>query len=509
MTRLLALLALTVLAGCATLPDPPYARTTHAVAPSPDTRLGEAAARASALHPGTTGIHPLPVARDAFAARVLLADAAQRSLDVQYYIWHPDTTGMLLLEALVRAADRGVRVRLLLDDNGTAGLGEELAALSAHPQVEVRLYNPFAHRNLRSLDFFVDFARVNRRMHNKAFLADGSIAIVGGRNIGDEYLGAARDVAFTDLDVVAVGPVVGEIAAAFDLYWNSASSYAAAPLLPAPPADARASLQARFAQLRAEPGTREFQAAIAELPLLDAFLRGTLVFDWTKVVLLRDDPAKTREATPATSLLLLPALLEAAGRPQRWFYLVSPYFVPGAKGTADLAALARSGVSVRVLTNSLAATDVGAVHAGYAKRRHDLLAAGVRLYELKPSLRQDDTTRRTFGSASSSSLHAKTFALDDSRVFVGSFNFDPRSALLNTEMGLLIDSPRLVRDFVRSFDRVVAEDAWEVRLAADGGLEWIESSATGVVRHRTEPGTTAGQRAIVEALSILPIDWLL
>ncbi len=217
------------------------------------TRLAGALAAGIAAHPGKSGIHPLHVPQDAFAARVLLAAAAERSLDLQYYIWHADSTGLLLYEAVIKAADRGVRVRILLDDNNTKGLDPTIAALDAHPNVEVRLYNPILPRSLRALAFVTDFARVNRRMHNKALVADGSAAIIGGRNVGDEYFGAGDGVEFSDLDVIAVGPVVRRIAQEFDRYWNSASAYPAAAIVGAPGEGDAAMLAASFARVRSTP----------------------------------------------------------------------------------------------------------------------------------------------------------------------------------------------------------------------------------------------------------------
>jgi len=228
--------ALLVLAGCAGLPSGVERPHSSALAGTGDTRLGRGLAAATAANPGTTGVHALDNARDAFAARVLLARAAERSLDVQYYIWHDDTTGGLMCEALWLAAERGVRVRLLLDDNNTRGMDEAIAALDAHAKIEVRLFNPYANRGFRLGELLTDFARVNRRMHNKSLTADNQASIVGGRNVGDEYFGADSAVAFTDLDVLAVGAVVPEVSRSFDAYWNSESAYPAASLIAAPPA---------------------------------------------------------------------------------------------------------------------------------------------------------------------------------------------------------------------------------------------------------------------------------
>jgi putative cardiolipin synthase len=496
-------------AGCASLPPPQGRTASSALTATADTRLGKAVSARTATHPGLAGIHALPIPLDAFAARALLAGAAERSIDAQYYIWHGDDTGDLLFQALWRAAERGVRVRLLLDDLNTAGLDPVIVALDAHPNIEVRLYNPLVYRTARAANYVFDFARANRRMHNKAFVADNQVAIVGGRNIANEYLGAGGDVVFADLDVLAVGPVVGEVSREFDLYWNSPSAWPASALL-GPRGVPAADLAAKFAGTRGDAESLAYANALRDTPILESLLAGKLAFEWVGAKALYDDPAKTLDTTARSDVLLLPKLLETMGRPQRSFDLVSPYFVPGDEGADAIAALAKRGVRVRVLTNSLAATDVVAVHAGYAKRRRELLEAGVVLYELKPTAVSDDPDdKAVFGLSSSSSLHAKTFAVDGQRIFVGSFNTDQRSAHLNTEMGLVIASPVLARQLGTAFDDVVPKVAYEVRLAPDGSLEWLDRTPQGVRRFTTEPDTRAGTRGLVDFLSILPIEWLL
>ncbi|HSS70613.1 MAG TPA: phospholipase D family protein [Casimicrobiaceae bacterium] len=504
-----ALVAL--LSGCASLPSLEARSQSVAMTDTAATRLGRAVAQDISAHPGKTGIHALPVSSDAFAARVLLAAAAEKSLDIQYYVWHDDQTGYLLYEAAWRAAERGVRVRILLDDANTKGLDETIAALDAHPNIEVRLYNPLMQRNARLLDFATDFTRVNRRMHNKSFTADNQASIVGGRNVGNEYFAAGEGVAFADLDVVAIGPVVREVSAEFDLYWNSPSAYPAALVIgPACP-DAAEKLEARFAEARADPQSVAYSKAVRETPLVQDLLAGRLPFEWASAQVVSDHPAKTLDVTGRTDVLLLSELLPAIGRPETSFDLVSPYFVPGDEGTAALQRLARGGVKVRVLTNSLAATDVAAVHAGYAKRRCDLLESGVELYELKPSASVEATkTKGKAGSSSAVQLHAKTFALDRRRIFVGSFNFDQRSAHLNTEMGLVIDSPALAQRVSATLDEGLATTAYQVRIAADGRCpDWVERTPAGEVLYDVEPVTSAGQRAWIQFLEGLPIEWLL
>lgn len=500
-----------LLTGCASLPAPQGRTETTALTDTSDTRLGRAVRPGVTANPGKTGIHAVPNPQDAFAARILLAGAAEKSIDAQYFLWHGDQVGNLLFEALWRAAGRGVRVRLLIDDINTAGLDPTLAALDAHPGIEVHLYNPFVQRSARGLNFLGDFTRLNHRMHNKSFTVDNQVSIVGGRNISNEYFGAGSGLGFADLDVIAVGPAVHDVSSAFDLYWNSASAYPAAGFVGTPGPEAAAALEARFAATHADPVAVAYSDAVRAAPLVQQLLDRQLALEWTRAQLVYDDPAKTLDTTRRTDLLLFPALVRKIGQPEQNLDLVSPYFVPGTEGAAALAKVARSGVKVRLLTNSLAATDESAVHAGYAKHRLALLQAGVRIYELMPTAMKN-TLEHTgrFGVSSSSALHAKTFALDQSRIFVGSFNFDLRSARLNTEMGLVIDSAALSQQLAAFFDGTVPKVAYEVRLTPDGqALQWVEWTPSGEVRYDTDPGTSWFLRAKVNVLSVLPIDWLL
>jgi putative cardiolipin synthase len=499
-----------LITGCASLPSLDERTATTALTDTAGTSLGRAIAPGVAANPGKTGIRALPEPQDAFAARVLLAAAAEKSLDVQYFIWHGDQVGYILFEALWQAAERGVRVRLLLDDLNTRGLDPTIAALDAHPNIEVRLYNPLVQRDARALNFLTDFTRVNRRMHNKSFTVDNQVTVVGGRNIGNEYFGAGSGVEFADLDVLALGPAVRDVSTEFDLYWNSPSAFPAGSFVGAPGPQADANLRATFGAMRADPESVEYLDAVRRTPLIRDLLNRQLGFEWTTAQLVNDDPAKTLDTTARTDVLLFPDLVQTIGRPQKTFDLVSPYFVPGEEGTAALESLAKRGVQVRVLTNSLAATDVIPTHAGYAKRRHALLAAGVQLYELKSTAANASRENHLETSSSSSALHAKTFAVDRSRIFVGSFNFDQRSALLNTEMGFVIQSPALAQRLGAFFDTEVPRIAYEVRLTPDGhDLEWIERTASGEKRYDTEPGTSWLLRRNVDFLSILPIEWLL
>jgi putative cardiolipin synthase len=507
--HLVACLVMSVAAGCASLPSLSNRTISSADLNTAATRLGQAIAPRLAAHPGKSGVYALPDAHDAFAARALLARAADRTLDVQYYIWRKDMTGTMLFAALRQAADRGVRVRLLLDDNNTSGLDSTLAALDAHRRIEVRLFNPFVNRGARALGFLTDFSRVNRRMHNKSFTADSQATIVGGRNVGDEYFGAADDVLFADLDVIAVGPVVTEVARDFDRYWNSDSSYPVDRLIPAADHTVMAELSADASRLEHSPEAVAYVGAVRASPFLSQLLNGSLPLEWAPARMLSDDPAKGL-GLAAPGELLFDKLRQNIGQPDASMDLVSPYFVPTRSGVEAFTALAGKGVRIRVLTNSLEATDVAAVHAGYAKHRKALLKAGVLLYELR-RLAPVGPARNDVGSrgSSSSSLHSKTFAVDRARLFVGSFNFDPRSAKLNTEMGFVIDSPILAQRIATAFDKRIPAEAYEVRLSDTGQLYWIERRAGKEVRHDVEPGTSLWLRAGVSFMSILPIDWLL
>jgi putative cardiolipin synthase len=490
---------LVALGGCASLPRGVERPPSKALADTANTRLGRALAPLVATNPGKTGIHALSNGRDAFAARVVLSRAAERSLDVQYYIWHPDTSGELLAQELWQAAARGVRVRLLLDDNNTRGMDQAIAVLDAHPNIEVRLFNPYANRGWRLGELAWDFARLNRRMHNKSFTADNQASIVGGRNVGDEYFGAESAVEFADLDVLAIGAVVPAISASFDAYWNSESAYPASSLI------AAANVPVPWDKAHDRPEAARYLDAVRATPLMGMVRAGNLPLEWAHARLVQDDPSKVLNPPERTELHLLPRLVEALGEPAREVDLVSPYFVPTTEGTAALVALTARGVKVRVLTNSLAATDVSPVHAGYAKRREALLRGGIRLYELKPSAEKKNTEGRRAGGSSDASLHAKTFAVDRSRIFVGSFNFDPRSARLNTELGVVVESPTLATRLAETLDRGIRNVAYEVRLSSGGGLEWAERD----IRHTSEPGAGVLKRLWIEFLSILPIEWLL
>ncbi len=501
------------LTACASLPQVPR-EPSRSVTDTDSTMLGGVSQRArtsAGLAPDDPRgmVHLLPQGKDAFLARATLAGLAERSLDAQYYIWHNDDTGQLLLAQLLKAADRGVRVRLLLDDIHTADLEPMLAALDAHPRIEVRLYNPFAHRSMRTLDYVTDLSRVNRRMHNKAFIADGQSAIVGGRNIGNEYFAATSDVAFGDLDAIAQGPVVGQLAEQFDLYWNSASAWPASGLLPAPPAAALDTLRTLARGLATRDSVRVYLDALRDSEMARDMVAGRLAFEPALATLVYDDPAKTLGKGASSAVRLLDRLTPLVADTREEMVLVSPYFVPRDRGTALLTSAQARGVRTTVLTNSLASNDVGAVHAGYSRQREALLAGGVTLWEVKPTPGPRPAGQSPAKGSSTVSLHAKTFVFDRRKLFVGSFNLDPRSADINTELGVLFESPSLAARVAQGVLNALPQAAWQVQRDAESGqIRWVDE-AHGGRRYDTEPETGFLRRLGVGLLKLLPIDAML
>lgn len=489
------------------LPDISRRVASHAISADPATHLGQRMIEGRAAHPGLSGVVPLREGYDALSSRLALVSQAERSIDAQYYIWHDDVSGILLLGALQEAARRGVRVRLLLDDNGVPGLDLFLAALNAEENFEIRLFNPSTVRSPKLAGYTFDFFRMNRRMHNKSFVVDGAAAIVGGRNIGDEYFRVGSDVFYVDMDVLATGVVVPETAAVFDAYWNSLSVHEVDAIIGGP--GDPVGFAARLAQVRADPDTDSLLADLRTSA--EAFAAGDAPLEWTRVQLIADDPVKG-QGIATRDELMISRLMEVLGGVERRLDLVSAYFVPGRRGTDRLSDLSAEGKDVRILTNALNTTDVLMVHAGYTKYRRALLQAGVALYELK--LRGEMASAeglqiKPFG-LSGASLHAKTFAVDDARVFIGSFNFDPRSAMLNCEMGYLIDSPELARRISAAFDEPLATVSYRPEMTPEGKMVWQEDLGNGEsVTYQEEPGATWFQQIVIAVIGVLPVEWLL
>ena len=465
-----------LLTGCVTRPPASaFDRTvTHAIPPSTATPLGAALAPLEAAHPGQSGFRVLSSGTEALQMRIALARAATKTLDLQYYIANEDTTGKLLLGAALYAADHGVRVRMLVDDLNFKDIDDVMAGLNSHPNIEIRVFNPYgsSHRSVfeRTTDLFTKIDQFTRRMHNKAMIADNQLAIVGGRNVGDEYFSASPTLQFRDLDVLAAGPITADVSASFDEYWNSSGAY---PL--------RALNHQRFSQQELDT-TRDALRAhwrtdadpynakpINATPLATQISKEELGLTWAPAEFKADTPGKIDQPSPDYVSPPMQRLIELMHEAQKEFLVVSPYFVPHDAGVKALGELTQRGVRVAILTNSLAATDAVAVQAGYSPYRVPLLQHGVELYEFKPDQHTPPAT--VTGSRSRASLHAKTYVIDRKILVIGSMNLDPRSANLNTELALVIHSPALAGQVAGLIDHAISPDvSYRVTLATPAQL---------------------------------------
>jgi cardiolipin synthase C len=509
---LTGLVLLTTVTGCAALfggpSQIPPALKPPSTAPNadPTTRFGRSFTPLVAAHPGQSGFYLLNNGIEALAARLLLSSRAERSIDAQYYLLHADLAGYVFVDQLLKAADRGVRVRLLLDDITTKGHDVGLAVLDSHPHIEVRIFNPFSRRTARWWDFVTDMGRVNHRMHNKSMTFDNQITIVGGRNIGEEYFDARPDMNYNDLDLLCIGPVVQEVSQAFDTYWNSAVAVPVLALVDAPKdprelAQIRQQFDAQVAAAKQTPYRAAFDSSLTE-----AFAFRGEHLTWEQWTLVVDPPEKAQAGFEARRSEQLSAQLRpTADAAQTEFVLVSPYFVPRDRGVEWLRGMRQRGLRVVVVTNSLSSTDVSPVHAGYSRSRKALLEAGVEIWEIRDDPARRDRERRGLGH-SASSLHAKAFAVDRRYLFVGSFNFDPRSVNINTEMGIVVDAPELAAPAVERLFQVLPTQAYRLRLDADGDIEWVAQENNTEVVYRTEPHTSFWKRFQVGFLRLLPIE---
>ncbi len=499
-------LAAALLGACAQLPPRPPGPDTLAIEPAEGGTLDRHISPAEARHPGQSGFRLVQEGTEAFVVRMQSARHATRSVDVQTYIWHSDATGTYLAGVLLEAADRGVRVRLLVDDLDARARNDGFAALAAHPHIDVRMFNPWVTRKgtlAKAGEGALNFNRINRRMHNKSWIADNRIAIVGGRNVGDEYFGAAEEMNFFDLDFAMIGPVVRDASATFDRYWNSASAYPMEALDPeAVNDDALAKLRVRLAQRTADAISERYAEGLRGDDVVQRMLDGDWPMEWSaKYEFVADDPAKVtmkkRDVRRThVGVALVPMIQAAESR----VTIVSPYFVPGEAVTAGLAQAAGEGKAVRILTNSLVANDVAAVHGGYSRYRKPLLEGGVQLWELKPTAGGAQASS-LFGS-SGASLHSKAFAVDGRSLFVGSYNLDPRSTWLNCEQGVLVENESLARELEALFDsHTTGQYAWRVTLAG-GNLTWSD----GETEFNSDPQASAWRRFQAWLTKVLHLD---
>jgi putative cardiolipin synthase len=495
-----------LLGGCATTVNWDYPRAASTAFTQPQTTtVGALFQEAAERHPAQSGFALLLQGSRAFTARLAMADLAEKTLDVQYYIWDSDTTGRIMAEQLLRAADRGVRVRLLLDDHYQSEENDlKVAALDAHPNIEVRIFNPVANRRWRTLSFLSEFSRANHRMHNKLFIADNAIGIVGGRNIADVYFGVRPDSNFRDLDVAMAGPIVRDLSTSFDAFWNSTWSI---------PAGAMVSQQVTRQDYLAARRKLDENIAAAGYPYpVDesvADLRDRLAevrdkFIWAPGHVYSEDPS--RVDTEDGGRIIYGALRERVRQTKHELLIESPYLILNDRSIQGVKALAARNVRVRILTNSAATNDVIAAHAGYAETREDLINAGAELYELRP----DSNMKRDWSIAAGKSraaLHAKALVFDRESVFIGSFNLDPRSTAINTEIGVMIDSPEIARQLGAFMDDGVSPgSAFRVTLDKDDNLVWTSETNGTKDTLNSDPATSFWQRLMIDAIGLLPIE---
>ena len=497
--------------GCG-LPKNVVRPPSSALVDTSHTTVGELITPAVAKHPGESGFLLFNTGEGAIQARVAMADVAQSSIDTQYFMWGRDTVGRLLLDRLIAAADRGVRVRLLIDDYWSSGQDPAFQAIDAHPNIEVRVFNPFARWRMRATQLLGRFTELNRRMHNKLFVADGQVAVVGGRNLTDEYFGLGEEICFRDFDLLAIGPVAAEAEAGFDDYWNSQWTYPVSSLVkPASEAEGDRAL-ARFSeQVAAERAT--FPYALphdrdAALAWLDQF-RGEVV--WGPAELVYDDPNSVANPTNAPPGRVWNRMAYLADHAEHELVLENAYLLPNPK-MPTVRSLRARGVQLRMLTNSLATTDEVAVNAHYANSRPELVDLGVELYEMKP----DADSRALYIARPATSkahlaLHGKAAVFDRQTVFIGSFNLDPRSMKLDTEIVLVVQSPQLAAQFLDAFATDFApENAWRIADVAgkSDDVAWITQQPARPLVEPHDPAN-AWRRFVRSIERILPIASLL
>ena len=466
---------------------------------------------------GLTAFVALDDAFISIASRMYLIRNAKEKIDLQYYIWTNDFIGNLMLHELLTAADRGVKIRLLIDDQNGVKLDGVLRSLLHHPNFEIRLFNPYKFRYLRILDYIFRFKKVNHRMHNKLIIADGVIAVTGGRNISSEYFDASSKFQFTDLDILFYGHTVQHAQEVFNDFWQSELSQNAKELVGTCAIHHLQSLRQHYHDLLHESENH----SQTEDKLYDAqsYLKELLEhypIQWSKAYFVADSPKKIL-GTASKEEMLYGQVLKIMGEPKQHIELASAYFVPTQQGAYYLKQLKVQGVKVRVLTNSFAANDVAIVHAFYSQYRVEMLKSGVELFEFKPFL---ERRRRTWyevvtGSVipakgkNKSSLHAKFFDVDG-KVFIGSFNFDPRSTYLNTEVGLVIESSQLQAQISVMLDQHLPQVAYQLKLNSEGKIIWLDYQSNGqVVEYEKDPDTSLFQRTMIKAVSYLPVEWMM
>lgn len=471
------ILLLLLLGACSTIPRDYPRQATSALTTYEDTRLGRKFSRLEAAHPDKSGFYLLSDGVDAFIARLMLMEAAQRTLDIQYYIYRFDVAGQIFSQKLLDAADRGVRVRLLLDDLEIEENAFNFAVLASHPNIQVRFFNPLVGRSVFGLlwSMLIDFERVNQRMHNKIFAVDNQLAIVGGRNIADDYFSVEPNQYFADLDLLAVGPIVREASVSFDEFWNSELSIPAQVMVRQEVTSK--DLEDLTNQLEDHWTMHEAHAYRKRLRQAGFNQGGSinhLEFVWAPARIFYDTPDKiSRDGHEKDQVTLMQSQIEPHfDKAETEIRLISPYLIPGEEGMSLFRRVRQRGVNFSILTNSLAATDISAVYGAYADYRKPVLNLGIDLFELKPDTDRKAAEKDRISSVGAT-LHAKTIMFDHAEVFIGSMNLDPRSVYFNTELGLIITSPELTAQVRDLFDRLTRlESSLRLTLDEDGKLIW-------------------------------------
>ena len=507
------------LGGCSTLPHQTPQKIVYATdTDTSQTNLAKLIAPLRDQNPNLTGYHVLFDPLEAIAARLSLIAKAQKTLDLQYYIWDNDKIGALALYGIIQAADRGVKVRLLIDDNNAKKMEGILLALDQHTNIEVKIYNPYGFRNFRPMDMVLDLKRNNRRMHNKSFIVDNQIALIGGRNMSNQYFFASDKYQFSDMDVMLVGKAVDAISNSFDDYWNDSYAFPVRQII-----NARQH-QLRYPDLKKQLTAHYQRVAVQNYLNLanhadafDQWIYHDLRLDWVQAEVVKDPPSKIHGTAPANEYLQT-QLSKYLNIPHHNLDIISAYFVPEQKGTKMLGQLAQNGVNVRVLTNSFKANDVWLVHAFYSKYREALLKDGVHLYEFLPALGQNalgtytkklsKEAKISLKGLSRSSLHAKMMAMDD-QVFIGSFNLDPRSSHLNTEIGVLLDSPTLAQSIHDTMNHNIDHYSYELSLTPEQKIAWTRQNNGKTKIYVHEPGMSWWQKSGLTFISWLPLEGMM
>lgn len=495
----IVLLASLLLSACATAPFDFPREESYAIDASTPTALKAGVDAWRADHPGPSGFYPLVDGMSALGARIRLIEAAEKSIDAQYFLMKGDTAGRIFTGALLAAADRGVRVRFLLDDIFTTVEDEELELLNAHPNIEVRLHNPLSRRGVGALNYLADFKRANRRMHNKSFTVDNQMTIVGGRNIADEYFALRTEGEFLDLDVIGIGPVAAEVSEVFDRFWNYERSL---PLEAVSRKFSAAELETvrRKAIDEFETVSESVYDEARSTPVILDLVEDRRPLFSANAVVMTDEPDKLVNAVEAEHRVLVNQLAEVVANAEQEVIVLTPYLVPGDSGVKFWTSLAERGVRVVIVTNSLASNNHTAVHSGYARFRKPLIEGGIELYEV----RADAGTAVGDDPASQLTLHTKGLLVDRRHVFIGSLNLDPRSIDINSEMGLLIDSPEMGDQLAERLDQRRGERTYRLLLDERGKLEWHATIDGEDVVETSEPLASGMRKFIAFLLKIVP-----